>query len=99
MTVALHAVCRGAIEELYLLSVMPELSEIVLPEDVCHHFCRQFFPDFITGFGISRIVEQIGGGDFIHRPAHFQPANLRVISHHFCFQADKTVRMRRSGEG
>ncbi len=93
MTVAGHAVLGGTVKKLNLLSVVPELGEVVLTQHIGHDFRRQLFPDLIARPGVTGIVQQIGGGDFIHRPAHFQAAKLRAVRHQLGFQADKTVRV------
>lgn len=78
---------------------MPHFGEIVLPENVGHHFRRQFLPDLITRFGIPRIVKQIRRGNFIHRPAHFQRDELVILAHYLSFQMDKAVGMRACAKG
>ncbi|MNX99507.1 hypothetical protein D3C86_1319600 [compost metagenome] len=94
MAIALHAVGGRSIKKFNLLPVMPELGEIVLPEHIGHHFRCQLFPDLIARLCRACIIKQIGRGDFIHRPAHFQAAHLHIIGDNFRLQADKTVRMR-----
>ena len=89
-----HTILGGPVEEFHLLAVMPELGKVVLAEHVGHHLCRQLFPDFIPRLCVSGIVKQIGGGKFIHRPAHLQPGKLVVFHHYLRFQGDKAVRVR-----
>ncbi len=98
MTFAGHAVLRGTVKKFDLLSVVPELGEVVLTQHVGHHLRRQLFPDLIAGLCVSGIVQQVGGGDFIHRPVHLQATELRAVRNQFGFQADKTVRMCAGGE-
>ena len=78
---------------------MPEFGEIVLAEHVGHYFRRQLFPDVVTGLRVSRIIEQVSRGDFIHRPAHFQAAQLRAVGDQLGLEANKTVRVGAGGEG
>ena len=56
MALARQAVLRRAVQKRHLLPVVPELGEVVLPEDVGHHFRRQLFPDLIPGLCVARIV-------------------------------------------
>ncbi len=93
MPVTRHTVFRGTVQKFDLLPVMPELGEVVLAEHVGHHFRCQFFPDLIAGFCVTRIIEQISRGDLIHRPAHFQAAQLRAVGDQLGFKANKTVRV------
>ena len=95
MAAALKAIAIGPIIKLHSLTVMPQLAEIVLAQYVSHHFRRQLFPYFATGFGVARIIEQIGGGDFIHRPAHFKAGKLPIFRYGLGLQTNETMRMRR----
>ena len=98
MPVTRHTVFRWPVQKFDLLPVVPEFREVVLAEHVGHHFRRQLFPDFIAGLRVSRIIEQIGRGDFIHRPAHLQAAQLRAVGNQLGLEVNKTVRMCAGGE-